>query len=166
MAPRHTPFFTCNAVIMKNNRYTWIAVLCLFVAHGSLLAQQPDFSGTWVLNLQKSKLEHQKEGFTGSLFIIKQKGDCLRLTRYHFFGKKKNKLRFKMRADGKTRKIKLLFRGKLEKQDNTLKSTLWRKHFLNVVQYKFGIDQNEFIADEVYTGYPQDHHNIWVFDRQ
>ena len=70
-----------------------------------------------------------------------------------------------MTADGKTRKVKLLFKGKLEWKGDGLLSTLWRKNFLNVVQYRFGADTNEFVADEVFTGYPQDHHNIWVFDR-
>ena len=126
---------------------------------------KPDFSGIWVLNLQKSKLEDMEESFTGSRFIIVQKGDKLTLTRYHYYGKKKNRIRFHMYADGKTRKVKLLFRGKLEWQEQELLSSLWRKNFDNVVRYRFGSSTDEFIADEVFKGLPQDHHNIWVFDR-
>lgn len=70
-----------------------------------------------------------------------------------------------MTADGKTRKVKLLFKGKLESKGNNLQATLWRKNFLNIVNYKFGNNQNEFIADEVFSGNPKNHHNIWVFDR-
>jgi len=40
------------------------------------------------------------------------------------------------------------------------------KNFLNIVNYRFGANQNEFIADEVFTGRPQNHHNIWIFDRE
>ena len=61
---------------------------------------------------------------------------------------------------------KILFKGKLEQKENSLQATLWRKNFLNIVNYKFGNSQNEFIADEVFTGKPQNHHSIWVFDRE
>ena len=100
------------------------------------------------------------------MFIIKQDGDKFSLTRYHIFGEKKKKISFKMVADGKTRKIKVLFRGKLERKGNDLQATLWRKNFLNIVNYKFGINQDELIADEVFTSKPDSHHNIWVFDRE
>jgi hypothetical protein len=125
-----------------------------------------NFSGTWMLNLEKSKLEYKSEGLTGSIFMIKQDGDKVKLTRYHIFGEKKKKISFTMYADAKTRSIKVLFKGKLEKTENSLKATLWRKDFLNIVDYRFGSNQDEFVADEVFSGKPQDHHNIWVFDRK
>ena len=71
-----------------------------------------------------------------------------------------------MVADGKTRRVKILFKGKLERKENNLQATLWRKNFLNIVNYKFGNSQNEFIADEVLTSKPNNHHNIWFFDRE
>jgi hypothetical protein len=129
------------------------------------VAQKPNYTGTWRLNLEKSTLASRPGGLTGSVFMIKQEGDKFKLTRYHIFGEKKKKISFKMIADGKTRKVKLLFNGKLEWNENNLQATLWRKNFLNVVNYKFGNNQNEFIADEVFTGNPKNHHNIWIFDR-
>lgn len=141
-------------------------LLCFLGSQMHVLAQSPNFSGIWVLNFEKSKLEHRKEGLSSSVFLIQQEGDQFNLVRYHIFGEKKNKLGFKMTADGKTRTVKLLFKGKLERQENSLTATLSRKNFLNVVNYKFGSNQDEFIADEVFKGYPQDHHNIWVFDRE
>jgi hypothetical protein len=128
--------------------------------------QTPNFSGIWKLNFEKSSLEHKPDGLTSTVFILKQDGDKFRLTRYHIFGDKKKKISFKMVADGKTRRVKILFKGKLEKNPNGLKSTLWRKNFLNIVDYKFGNNENEFIADEVFKGSPLNHHNIWVFDRE
>jgi hypothetical protein len=71
-----------------------------------------------------------------------------------------------MIADGKTRKVKILFNGKLEWKENNLQATLWRKNFSNIVLYKFGNNQNEFIANEVFTGIPKNYHNVWVFDRE
>jgi len=150
---------------MKNKMKIILIVIGLFV-QSQVFAQTPNYTGTWVLNLEKSKLEHRPNGLTGSVFIIKQEGNKFRLTRYHIFGDKKNKISFKMVADGKARGIKLIFKGKLEWKENSLLATLWRKNFLNIVNYKFGNSQDEFIADEVFRGRPQDHHNIWVFDRE
>ena len=151
---------------MRNKLFSLLAVAGLFVYQSKTFAQTANYTGTWILNLEKSKLEHQPKGLTGSIFIIKQEGDKFSLTRYHVFGDKKKKISFKMVADGKTRTVKLLFNGKLEQKENSLLATLWRKNFSNIVNYKFGNSENEFIADEIFTGRPQNHHNIWVFDRE
>jgi len=141
-------------------------IVLILLIYLSALAQKDNYTGTWILNFEKSKLEHKPDGLTSTVFVIKQEGDKFQLTRYHIFGEKKKKISFKMVADAKTRKIKVLFKGKLEWKESTLEATLWRKNFLNIVNYKFGANQNEFIADEVFTGKPQDHHNVWVFDRE
>ena len=143
-----------------------LTVLGLSIYQSTTFAQLLNYSGTWRLNMEKSKLEHKPKGLTGSVFIIKQKGDEFVLTRYHIFGDKKKKLSFTMVADGKTRKVKVLFKGKLEQKENSLLATLWRKKFSNVVNYKFGANENEFIADEVMISRPNSHHNIWVFDME
>ena len=151
---------------MRNKLFSFLAVAGLFAYQSKTFAQTANYTGTWILNLEKSKLEHQPKGLTGSIFIIKQEGDKFSLTRYHVFGDRKKKISFKMVADGKTRTVKLLFNGKLEQKENSLLATLWRKNFSNIVNYKFGNNENEFIADEIFTGRPQNHHNIWVFDRE
>lgn len=142
-----------------------ILIIGIFLCSSAVHAQHPDFSGTWILNLEKSKLEDVSDGFTGSVFIIAQEGDEFKLTRYHIYGKKQNRIKFKMKADGEERRIKLFFTGTLEWQGTNLVSDLWRNNFSNIVNYHFGTDTNEFVADEVYKGAPRDHHNIWVFDR-
>ena len=151
---------------MKSKIKILLTVLGSFIYQSQILAQTPNYTGTWVLNFEKSTLEDPPKGLTSTVFIIKQEGDKFRLTRYHVFGDKKKKISFKMTADGKTRKVKILFKGKLERKENSLRATLWRKNFSNIVNYKFGNSQNEFIADEVFKGKPQDHHSIWVFDRE
>jgi hypothetical protein len=143
-------------------------VLALFVCHvcqSASITQKPNYTGTWILNLDKSILESRPEGLTSSIFIIKQEGDEFKLSRYHIFGEKKKKISFTMTSDGKTRSLKLLFNGKLEWKEDTLVASIWRKNFENIVNYRFGDSQDEFIADEVYTGNPKSHHNLWVFDR-
>ena len=149
---------------MKNKIKILLTLIGFFYQSQSI-AQKPNYSGTWVLNMGKSKLEFPPKWLTSSVFIIKQDGDNFKLTRYLIFGKKKKKLSFKMNADGRTRRVKLLFKGKLEWKDNSLQATLWRKNFMNVVNYKFGDNKNQFIADEIFTGKPRNHQSNWVFDR-
>lgn len=133
-----------------------------------IFAQVPDFTGTWKLNFEKSKLDttDNLKGLTSQLFVIKQEADKFSLKIYHLYGDKKRKIGFRMQADGKTRTVKLIFKGKLEQKENSLQATMWRKNYLNAVNYKFGANQNELVADEVFTGRPKDHHSIWVFDRE
>jgi hypothetical protein len=127
---------------MNINIKILLTLVVLFVSRSQIFAQKPNYTGTWVLNLEKSKFESRPEGLTRSVFIIKQEGDKLWLTRYHIFGEKKKKISFKMTADAKTRRVKLLFKGKLEWKEETLQATLWRKNFLNIVNYTFGNNQN------------------------
>lgn len=148
--------------------FTKFAFVLLVFNFGAFYSfgQPPDFSGTWKLDFGKSNLESKSEGLTSSIFLIEQNGDDFRLTRYHIFGEKKKKISFKMIADGKTRTVKILFKGKLEKTADGLKATLWRKNFSNIVDYKFGASHDELIADEVFENGAQKHHNIWVFIRE
>ena len=132
----------------------------------SIFGQAPNISGTWILNFEKSKLEDKIDGLTGQMFIIKQEGDKFSLKIYHIYGDKKKKIGFRMLADGKTRRVKIIFKGKLEQKEKSLQATMWRNNYLNIVNYKFGTNQNELIADEVFTGRPKNHHSIWVFDRE
>ena len=151
---------------MKEITKLLLATIILIAFKSSTFGQVPNFSGTWKLNFEKSKLEDNSDGLTGQLFVIKQDGNKFSLKIYHIYGDKTKKIGFKMQADGKTRKVKLIFKGKLEQKENGLQATLWRKNYLNIVNYKFGVNQNELIADEVYTGRPKNHHSIWVFDKE
>ena len=151
---------------MKKTTNLVLTTIILIAFNSSIFGQAPNFSGTWILNFEKSKLEEKTEGLTGQMFIIKQEGDKFSLKIYHIYGDKKKKIGFRMLADGKTRRVKIIFKGKLEQKENGLQATMWRKHYLNIVNYKFGTNQNEFIADEVFTGRPKNHHSIWVFDRE
>jgi hypothetical protein len=132
----------------------------------NFFAQTPNYTGTWVLNLEKSTLEDPPKGLTSTVFIIKQEGDKFRITIYHVFGDKKKKISFKMTADGKTRKVKILFKGKLEHIENVCGQHYGEKISQILSITNSGNSQNEFIADEVFKGKPQDHHSIWVFDRE
>lgn len=151
---------------MKNKTKLLLTTIALVVFNSSIFGQIPNFSGTWILNFEKSKLQDKPEGVTGQIFIIKQEGNKFNLKIQRFYGDKKKKIGFSMLADGKTRRLKILFKGKLEQKENGLQVTMWRKNYLNIVNYKFGATQNELIADEVFTGRPKDHHSIWIFDKE
>ena len=153
---------------MKSRVNILLIVLGSFICESQIFAQTPNYTGTWVLNFEKSKLDKSDNlnGLTGQIFVIKQDGNKFSLKIYHIYGDKKKKIGFRMLADGKTRRVKILFKGKLEQKESSLQATMWRKNYLNSVNYKFGTNQNELVADEVFTGRPKDHHSIWVFDRE
>ena len=146
----------------------YILLLFCLVLQGQIFAQTPYFTGTWLLNFEKSNLDKTDnlKGLTAQIFVIKQADNKFALKIYHLYGDKKKKIGFSMLADGKTRRLKILFKGKLEQKESSLQVTMWRKNYLNSVNYKFGINKNELVADEVFTGKPKDHHSIWVFDRE
>jgi len=118
------------------------------------------------LNFEKSTIEDKDKNLTRQIFEIIQNGDDFGLKIFHIYGDKKRKIGFRMLADGRTRRVKLLFKGKLERTEDGLQATMWRNNYLNMVHYKFGANQNELIADETYKGIPKNHHSIWVFDKQ
>ena len=152
----------------KNISKLLLTLIILIVFRFSIFGQMPNFSGAWTLNFENSKLDKDDNlnGLTGQIFIIKEEGDKFSLEIYHIYGVKKRRIGFRMIADGKTRRVKIIFKGKLEQKGNSLLATMWRKDYLNIVNYKFGANKNELIADEVFTGRPRNHHSIWVFDRQ
>lgn len=149
------------------NQLQKIVLFLIFLASFSTFSQTPNFSGTWKLNFEKSNLDKNDSlnGLTSQVFVIQQTGDRFKLKIYHYYGDKKRKIGFKMKSDGKTRTVKLLFKGKLEPKENSLLATIWRNGYFNCVNYAFGKNQNELVADETYKGRPRDHHSIWVFDR-
>jgi len=104
---------------MKINYKSIFTLLALFVFHFYGFTQSPNFSGTWVLNFEKSNLDKKDNlnGLTGQIFVIKQDGIKFSLKIYHIYGDKKKKIGFRMLADGKTRRVKIIFKGKLEQKE-------------------------------------------------
>lgn len=143
-----------------------VIIAFLLLCAATSFAQNPDFIGTWVLNFEKSKLEDNSDALTKKVFVIQQKADQFKLTIKNSFGSREKSISFKMRPEGRTRRIKVLLKGNLEWKGNSLLASLWRKNFSNIVEYKFGNNQNELIADEVFKGKNEGHHNIWVFERK
>jgi len=152
---------------MRKMLRNYLLIIASILFHEITYSQVPDFSGTWKLNFQKSKLDTTDDlkGLTGQIFVIKQNDDKFKLKIYHQFGTKTRKIGFSMRLDGKTRLVKLIFKGKLEETEKGLKASMWRNNYQNIVDYSFGATPNELVADEVFKGRPKDHHSVWVFDK-
>src|SRR5438045_2705090 len=91
-----------------------LVLIILIVLNLQSLGQTPNFSGTWILNFEKSKLQEMPPNLTGQKFIIKQEAEKFALKIYHFYGDKTKKIGFRMIADGKIRHVKIIFKGKLE----------------------------------------------------
>jgi hypothetical protein len=151
---------------MNNQIKILVTLIGLFFYQSQLFAQTSNYSGTWVLNNGKSKIQSRPDGMTSSVFVIKQVGNDFSLTIHHIFGNQQDTIVIKMLADGKTRKVLSVLEGKLEREKDGLHIILWKKGFLDKVTYKFGENENEFIADEVLVSDSDNHHNIWVFDRE
>ena len=153
---------------MMIGKLKYLLLLFCLVFQVQIFSQPLDFTGTWVLNFEKSNLDKtgNLKGLTGQIFVIKQADNKFGLKIYHLYGDKKKKIGFSMLADGKTRRLKVLFKGKLEQKESSMQVTMWRKNYLNSVSYKYGTNKNELVADEVFIGKPKDHHSIWVFDRE
>jgi hypothetical protein len=143
----------------------FLLIIVAFCFQLGCFAQTPNYRGTWVLNNEKSKIVSRPDGMTSSIFIIKQKGNDFSLTIHHIFGNEQDTIVIKMLSDGKTRKVLNVLQGKLERRKDGLHITLWKEDFLDKVTYRFGKDKNEFIADEVLISSSDNHHNIWIFDR-
>jgi hypothetical protein len=145
-----------------------LTVFVFLLCQTQAFPQKPNYSGTWKINLQKSKFEAKwTNGLTDGEFKIIQVGDKFKWSRYFIIKGKKSKMRLNMIADGKVRRKKFfLFKTKLEWQSDTLKVKIWRNGFSDVVEYKFGENENELIIDEVFIGRPQDYHNHYVLDKQ
>jgi hypothetical protein len=153
---------------MRNKLKIILAVLGLFVYQFQTYAQATNYTGTWKINLQKSKFEADwAKGLTEGEFKIIQIGDKFKWSRYFIVKGKKSKMKLNLIADGKVRRKKmLLFKTKLEWIGDNLKAKIFRNGFSDVVDYKFGDTKNELIIDEVFVGRPQDYHNHYVLDKE
>ncbi len=150
---------------MKHSIKNVLLLAFLIFNLSPVFAQSSDYSGTWVLNKEKSKIPSWPTGMTSTVFIIKQEGDNFQLTIHHISGTKQDTIIIKLIADGATRKVLGVLDGKLERINGGLHAELWKNDFSDKVTYTFGKDSNEFIADEVLVSKTDNHHNIWVFDR-
>ncbi len=135
-------------------------------------AAKPDFSGTWKLNLAKSKLEIPPPD--SSTFQIAHKEPAFHLQRTHVFQGTPHNLALELTTDGREVihrvasgrevHIRLLWQG-----DRLVFDSFWFEagaKTTNVVTYSLSGDAKVFTADQRVSGPKDRRHNLWVFDRQ
>ena len=131
---------------------------------------KPDFSGTWIFNPAKSKLESTAP--TKSIFVIEHQDPLFKLTRTHTRGEKSNTLALEVTTDGKEHYRKdgeyeawtrMTWMG--EELVLDMKMAYRGERGTNVVHYRLAEGGKTFIAAEWYHMPGKVHHNLWVFDR-
>jgi hypothetical protein len=132
---------------------------------------KPDFSGTWKFNPEKSSLEMTAP--TKSIFVIEHQDSRFKLTRTHTWGEESNTLTFEVTTDGKEHHRK---DGEFESwtrmtwmgQELVLDMRLayGGEKGTNVVHYRLADGGKTFIAAEWKHMPREQHHNLWVFDRE
>jgi len=131
---------------------------------------KPDFSGTWIFNPEKSRLEMSVP--KRSIFWIEHKDGSFKLTRTHTWGERWDTLSFEATTDGEEvyRDIHgfetwthMSWLGEELVLDMNLAYT--GEQGTNVVHYRLADEGKTFIAAEWYHMPREQHHNLWVFDR-
>jgi hypothetical protein len=139
----------------------------------SLAAPKPDFSGTWVLNLEKSKLQIQ-EKLDGASFTIDHKEPAFRFSRVFVVGGKEDALSYALTTDGKEKIVaepgrtttsRLYWDGDVLVLDERIVLKDGREA-TNVVRYSLRDGGRTLVAEEKFRGPFHKHDNLWIADRK
>ena len=153
-------------------RVVQAAAFC-FVLTTAVVAEdqaRPDFSGVWIFNPDKSRLEMTAP--VTSTFWIEHDEERFKLTRTHVWEGRWDTLGFEATTDGRVHYDKSAF-------SESWKSLSWLEDELvlnmrlgsggdegtNVVHYRLEDAGETFVAAEWFHMPGRHHHNLWVFDR-
>jgi hypothetical protein len=136
-------------------------------------AGKPDFSGTWVLNLQRCQLQFPSKLDSGTI-IIEHRDPAFRFSRTFVVGGKEDALSFELTTDGREKIVK-------EPDRTTTSRMSWDGDVLvlderivladgraaiNTVRYGLHESGRMLIAEEKFRGPVHKHDNVWVADRK
>lgn len=160
---------------MAKLRFSWALLMALFSAAGlvSLANDRPNFSGDWVFNAEKSKLQTQLKLDSAS-FTIDHKEPDFRFSRLFVIDGKDDAYSYNLTTDGKE---------KVEEQPNrTNYSRLYwdgdvlvfdvrivlkdGREATNVVRYSLRDGGRTFVAEEKFRGPVLKYDNLWVAGRK
>jgi hypothetical protein len=156
-------------------RVTFLSTLILAllsVTHSQ--GPKPSFSGTWILNLNKSKLQIPPPSST--TFVIQHDDPHFHLTRTHVFNGKSDTWSIDILTDGKqevveqisdeyTSHTRMYWEGSSLVLDMTITDKSGGKA-TNLVKYSFADNGKTFIALEHFKTPNDEHLNKWVFDKK
>jgi len=144
-----------------------VIVLVLFVSAG-FSQQRSDFSGDWILNLNKSKLQaNWATGLTYGNFKIDHQEPNFSLWRTFTIKGKEQVMDFKIPTNGQKQKGKHKTIWSLSWEQDTLVFVVQRHEMtIDSVRYSLSADKKEFIADERVATPRESYYNRWVFDKK
>ncbi|MBZ5638964.1 MAG: hypothetical protein LAO51_09450 [Acidobacteriia bacterium] len=134
------------------------------------MSDQPDFSGIWRADFERSRLEIEVPSST--VIRIEHEEPAFVLTRTHAAGDVRDVFSVRLVTDGRetvSRKdsAEILTRCAWEGASLSFHSRILSggTEATNVVVYKLSPDGGELVADETYQGPPKSYHNTWVLVR-
>jgi len=155
-----------------------IRIACLLVVAPVLLVSvvssappKPNFTGTWKVNLQKSKLQIPPPEST--LFVVEHEEPNFRLTRTHVFQGKSDTFTIQLATDGKevvhkddkrTIYSRAYWEGSVLAFDSRI--LVDGGEATNVVRYQMAKDGQSFTARERLRSPQRNYDNVWVMERQ
>jgi hypothetical protein len=160
---------------MKRTFFTGIILIGLsFAAVAALLSSaKPDLSGTWVLNLERSRLQINIKLERGT-FTIDHKEPDFRFSRVFVIDGKEDSLSYSLTTDGREKVTK-------EPGRTTTSRLYWDGEVLvldertvlgdgreatNVVRYSLVDGGKTLVAEEKFRGPLRKHDNLWVAERK
>jgi hypothetical protein len=139
----------------------------------STALDRPDFSGNWVFNAEKSKLEI-KVKLDSATFTIDHREPNFRFSRVFVIGGKENALAWALTTDGKERvdavdgrtdHSRLYWDGDVLVLDVRMVLKDGREA-TNVVRYSLKNGGRTFVAEEKFRGPVIQYDNLWISDRK
>ena len=164
-----------NGPLMASSALLRVALCALFFGAGcaslGLGSGRPNFAGTWVLNLAKSKLQVPPPDST--IFVIDHHEPVVRLFRTHARAGRLDTVTITLRTDssridGELRGAKSVSRTWWEGKELVFAIDLFlgEQHAAQTVRYSLTPDGGTFTAVENVHAGPNKHLNHWVFDRR
>jgi hypothetical protein len=154
---------------MKTFGLTALGMLLLTAAAAGEEAR-PDFSGTWVLDLERSRLETAAP--TRSTFWIEHRGGTFQLSRTHARDGRWNTISFELPIDGEEHYRKTGFSESWSRMTwlgdelvLDMKIAHGEVRGTNVVHYRLTDEGETLVAAEWAHAPHRQHHNLWVLER-
>jgi len=161
---------------MSPFRRMGVFILMLVLAAAGTAAhalEKPDFSGNWVFNAEKSKLQIQVK-LESAMFTIDHKEPDFRFSRVFVVDGRPDSFSYALRTDGneqvkteggRTTHSRLFWDGDVLVFDVRIVLTDGREA-TNVVRYSLRDNGSTFVAEEKFRGPVLKYDNLWVADRK
>lgn len=142
-----------------------LSIILLFFTSMLYGQELPNFTGVWILEIEKSNLEAQwAQGITKGVFKIVHEEPSFKLWRSFIIDSAENIIEYQILTNGQEQKGKYDTTWTLIWQHDTLLLTIDRIGMVSTVEY-YLTEQNELIAEERLNSDESSYHNRWVFVR-